>query len=192
MGIRNLARAATVGAAAVTLASSPVASQAVTYSNSWTFNQGSCSGSQCRFGGYNLQWSGIVPQGGGGFLGGPFTMTCFSTCPYGHVIAGSTFLLTITQNGSNPGVGPYFGGLGWNPNGNPVTWNVTINGITQGGFPDGGCTEGCSNDPPPTNFVPPLDVVTNDVTTTPEPATVGLMATGLVGLIPLVRRRRKN
>jgi MYXO-CTERM domain-containing protein len=30
-----------------------------------------------------------------------------------------------------------------------------------------------------------------DVTSTAEPATVALMATGLVGLVPLIRRRRK-
>ena len=31
-----------------------------------------------------------------------------------------------------------------------------------------------------------------DVTTTPEPATVALMATGLLGLIPVIRRRRRD
>jgi hypothetical protein len=34
--------------------------------------------------------------------------------------------------------------------------------------------------------------ITGQVTATPEPATVGLFATGLVGLIPLARRRRSS
>ncbi|HEV8448874.1 MAG TPA: PEP-CTERM sorting domain-containing protein [Gemmatimonadaceae bacterium] len=193
MGIRNLTRAAIAGAAAVALMSGPVESQGVTYTTSWTFNQGSCTSSQCRFGGYNLQWSSLVPQGGGGFLGGQFTMTCFSSCPYGQVITGSTFLLTITQNGSNTGGGAgTYGSFGWNSNPGPLTWTVTINGVNQNLTGGGdGCTESCNNDPPPSG--PTFnDVLPNDVTTTPEPATIGLMATGLIGLIPVVRRRRKN
>jgi hypothetical protein len=34
-------------------------------------------------------------------------------------------------------------------------------------------------------------VVKAFVTTTPEPSTVALMATGMFGLIPVIRRRRK-
>jgi hypothetical protein len=195
MGIRNLARAAMLGATALTLVSSQATSQGVTYSNSWTFNQGTCSALQCRFGGYTLQWGGPgpltwLPQSGG-FLGGYATMNCSSSCNYGHIITGSTFLLTIEQNGSNSGVGPV-GGLGWNSNPGQLRWTVTINGNTHGRNDDDGCEEGCNNDPPPGNFTPNLTESTNDVTTTPEPATFSLMATGLLGLIPVVRRRRKN
>jgi hypothetical protein len=41
-------------------------------------------------------------------------------------------------------------------------------------------------------YVPSFTDVKDDVTTTPEPATIALMATGFVGLIPFARRRRKN
>src|SRR5690242_19772529 len=150
MGIRNLTRAAIAGATAVALMSSPGASQGVTYTNSWTFDQSSCTSSQCRFDGYTLQWSSLVPNGSG-FLGGPFTMTCFSSCPYGQVITGSSFLLTITQTGSNTGGGAgTYGSFGWNSNGGPLTWTVTINGVHQDLTGGGdGCTESCNNDPPP-------------------------------------------
>ena len=53
--------------------------------------------------------------------------------------------------------------------------------------------KGCINiSGPNVNFVPSFTDVRDDVTTTPEPATLALMATGLVGLVPFARRRRKN
>lgn len=38
---------------------------------------------------------------------------------------------------------------------------------------------------------PAVAYVNGDVSATPEPATVGLMMTGLMGLVPMVRRRRQ-
>ena len=203
MGIRNLACAAIVGAAAVTLASSPATSQVVTFSTSGTFG-GGCSPWGCSFGGYMLQWSGIS-QGSWAppseVVLGNFSMTCYtSSCSAANIIAGSTFMLTITQTGPNAGVGSISGALGWNAESGLLSWtpnqgNVTIGGVTYGLTEDGvGCptgAQGCINISTPTGFFPALTNVKDDVTTTPEPATIAFMATGLVGLVPFARRRRK-
>src|SRR5215475_5162385 len=82
MEVRYLARSAMVGATAVALATSAASSQGVTYSN-WTFNQSLCAGSSCSFDGYDLHWSWVT---------------------------GSTYLLTITQNGFGQGGDQNFGG----------------------------------------------------------------------------------
>jgi hypothetical protein len=206
MGIRNLARATMVGAAALTLASSPATSQVVTFSTSGTFSQGSCGASLCAFGGYVLQWSGMSQASWtppSDVVLGEFVMSCWSApCAGGNIISGSTFMLTIAQSGPNAGVGSISGGLGWNPDSGLLSWtpdqsSVTIGGVTYGLDEGGtGCPvtdRGCINiSTPNANFAPSFTDVKDDVTTTPEPATVALMATGLVGLVPLARRRRKN
>jgi PEP-CTERM motif-containing protein len=205
MGIRNLARAAMVGAAAVTLASSSATSQIVTFSTSGTFGGGSCGASFCSFGGYVLQWSGVNQQSWlppSDVTLGDFVLNCYGgQCSAANILSGSTFMLTIAQSGPSAGVGSISGALGWNASSGLLSWtpsqnSVTIGGITYGLTEDGvGCPVGnqaCINiSTPHLNFVPSFTDVKDDVTATPEPATVGLMATGLVGLVPFARRRRK-
>jgi len=202
MGIRNLACAAIVGAAAITVAPSSASSQVVTFSTSGTFGNG-CAPFACSFGGYVLQWSGIT-QGSwappSDVVLGNFTMTCFSSsCSAANIIAGSTFMLTITQTGPNAGTGSITGALGWNAQSGLFSWtpnqeSVTIGGVTYGLTENGtGCpsNSGCINISTPTGMSPSVTSVRDDITTTPEPATVAFMATGLVGLVPIARRRRK-
>ena len=186
MGIRNFARATFVGAAALTLASVPARSQVVTFSTSGTFSHGSCGPALCAFGGYVLQWSGVSQQQWtppSDVVLGDFVMTCYSApCAPGNIISGSTFMLTITQTGPTGGVGSISGGLGWNPATGELSWtpdqgSVTIGGVTYGldetGVDCPVADKGCINlNSPHVNFVPTLTDVKDDVTTTPEPATV--------------------
>ena len=208
MGLRNLARAAMIGSATVALGSAPASAQLVTFSTTGTFSHGSCGTSFCVFGGYVLSFVGTnnvswLPPADVSL--GDFSLTCLGGCLGGNIISGSTFMLTINQSGPNPGSGSISGLLGWDSGSNQLTWtpnsnSVTIGGVTYGLTENGtGCapnTHCIDIDQPNHLFVPQFtsidDDVVGDVTSTPEPATVGLMATGLVGLVPVVRRRRKK
>ena len=143
MGIRNLARNTVVGAAAVALTTSAASSQGVTYTNSWSFDQSSCAGSSCGYGGYGVHWSWVTE---------------------------STYLLTITQNGFGQGGDRNSGGdqnSGVASSDDPGPWwGVGNDGTTHGHGNDGGCTHRCDHDdPPPTGLGPTNDIITNDVIT---------------------------
>jgi hypothetical protein len=198
MGIRNLARAAMVGAAALTLASSPATSQVVTFSTSGTFSHGSCGASLCAFGGYVLQWAGMSQASWTPptyVVLGDFGMTCYSgSCARSeHHLRLDVHADDYRRAGRAPASARSRGGL-VEPNFEPAlvdarSSSVTIGGVTYGLTEDGiGCPvtdKGCINiSTPNVNFVPSFTDVKDDVTTTPEPATMALMATGLVGLVP--------
>jgi PEP-CTERM motif len=206
MGVRNLARAALIGTAAMTLASAPASAQLVTFSTYGTFSNGSCGPSLCVFGGYFLSFQGDfstawTPPADVSL--GDFALTCFGQpCSGGNIISGSTFMLTIVQSGPTAGTGSISGSLGWDPSTGTLSWtpnqgSVTIGGVTYGLTEDGtGCPipgSSCIDiNQPNGNFIPAFTEIHDDVTTTPEPATVALMATGLVGLAPFARRRRQQ
>ncbi len=206
MKVRNLARAVMIGTAAVSLASAPASAQLVTFSTSGAFSQGSCIPTLCFSGSYVLQY---LPEFNVQWLQpndvslGDFAVVCFSTpCSGGNILSGSTFMLTITQSGPTSGSASISGLLGWDASTNTLSWNpnssdVTIGGTTYSLQEDNiGCAFEHSQcidiSTPHTYGVPLLTNITDPVTATPEPATIALMATGLVGLIPVARRRRKN
>ncbi len=206
MGVRNLARAALIGTAAITLASSPSAAQLVTFSSFGSFSGGSCNALSCTFGGYVLTFSGVLNTAWtppNDVTLGDFAVTCYSSsCDGGDILSGSTFMLTILQNGPTFGLGSISGSLGWDASSNTLSWtpdqgSVTIGSTTYNlGEGGSGCavpgTQCIDINTPNVNFVPTFTNVTDPVTSTPEPATIALTATGLAGLIPLARRRRKS
>ena len=207
MGIRNLGRSTLIGVTALSLASAPAAAQSVAFSTSGTFSGGSCGSSACSFGGFVLQWSGASQSSWAlpnDVVLGDFSVSCaWKACMGANILAGSTFMLTISQSGPTSGTGSVSGSLGWNSTSNTLSWtpnqsSITIGGVTYGLNETGaGCTAGnpecititTSNDYGAQRFTSVTDDVAS--TTTPEPATVALMATGLVGLIPIARRRRR-
>jgi len=195
-----------VGAAAIAMGALPALSQTVTYTTTGAFSGGGCAGTpgSCNFGNFLLTYQG----GGGNFLSGSlvdlgqFSIQCTTaTCTQTALPAGTTFTLTINQTvptvGSNTftqtsftgsvAFNPDFSSLNWTPTQPSVTIGATTYSLNQdqgGGYNIVGPSSSTGQNPNTT-------VVRATINVTPEPSTVAFMATGLVGLVPLARRRRR-
>ena len=201
MGVRGIARAALIGTTALALGSLPAAAQDVAFSTTGAFS-GACTGTSCAFGGFTLQF---VPVGSNGFFSGSlvdlgtFNSSCsLSSCPLTNFPSGVTFTLTINQTipsaGSNQVLGTVSGTLAFNPSFSSLIWTPAPNTFSIGTANYTLVVDNTGNfniEAPTTDANPNASVVKAFVTTTPEPSTVALMATGMFGLIPVVRRRRK-
>jgi hypothetical protein len=201
MGVRGIARAALIGTAALALGSIPAAAQDVAFSTTGAFS-GACTGTTCAFGGFTLSF---VPVGSNGFFSGSlvdlgtFNSSCsLSTCPLTNFPAGVTFTLTINQTIPSAGTGNFAGTisgqLAFNPNFSSLIWTPTPNSLGIGLVNYALVVDNTGNfniEGPSAESNPNASVVKAFVTVTPEPSTVALMATGMFGLIPVVRRRRK-
>ena len=201
MGVRGIARAALIGTTALALGSLPAAAQDVAFSTTGAFS-GACTGTSCAFGGFTLQF---VPVGSNGFFSGSlvdlgtFNSSCsLSSCPLTNFPSGVTFTLTINQtipsSGSNTFVGTVSGTLAFNPTFSSLIWTPTPGSFNIGTANYTLVLDNTGNfniEAPTGDANPNASVVKAFVTTTPEPSTVALMATGMFGLIPVVRRRRK-
>ncbi len=139
---------------------------------------------------------------------GDLSVLCWTgTCAGGNIVSGSTFMLTINQTGPNWGSASISGLLGWDASTNTLSWTPNLSSVTIGGTTyalneDG---TGCAYGSPCIDINTPQDGAVaaytgihddltgqQSITSTPEPATLGLMATGLIGLVPVVRRRRRE
>jgi hypothetical protein len=201
MGVRGIARAAIIGTTALALGSLPAAAQDVAFSTTGAFS-GACTGTSCAFGGFTLQF---VPVGSNGFFSGSlvdlgtFNSSCsLSSCPLTNFPSGVTFTLTINQtipsSGSNSFVGTVSGTLAFNPTFSSLIWTPAPGSFSIGTANYSLVLDNTGNfniEAPTNDANPNASVVKAFVTTTPEPSTVALMATGMFGLIPVVRRRRK-
>jgi hypothetical protein len=215
MTVRNLARAIVMSVGVVTLPSLPVTAQVVTFSTSGSFNGGSCIASSCTFGGFTLTYAG---RSSASWLAptnvdlGNFVVTCNACTPGSSaaILAGSTFTLTVTQTMPAPGTtsftGSLTGTLNWNPSGSSLFWNpssgstqianLPIETVTyamieqdQGGGPFGIDIVAPTVGNNPTSTIVKAHIA-EQITATPEPATLALTAIGLTALIPVARRRR--
>lgn len=202
MGVRGIARAALIGSAALALGSIPAAAQDVTFSTTGAFSGGGCTTASCTFGSFTLTF---VPVGSNGFFSGSlvdlgsFSTSCsLSSCPLTNFPSGVTFTLTINQtvpsSGTNNFVGTVAGTLAFNPSFSSLIWTPSPNDFNIGLAEYKLVVDNTGNfniEAPASGANPNQSVVKAFVTVTPEPSTVALMATGMFGLIPVVRRRRK-
>jgi hypothetical protein len=205
MGVRGIARAALIGSAALALGSVPAAAQDVVFSTTGAFS-GGCTGTTCAFGSFTLQFQ---PVGSFGFLNGSlvdlgtFTASCsLSTCGPTNFPAGVTFTLTINQTVPSAGTGTFVGtiagSLAYNPTLSALVWTPTSSTLVLGTAGQTATYSLVIDNTGNFNVEGPGAQNPNDAvvkafvtTTTPEPSTVALMATGMFGLIPVIRRRRK-
>lgn len=201
MGVRGIARATLIGTAALALGSIPAAAQDVAFSTTGAFS-GACTGTSCSFGGFTLSF---IPVGSNGFFSGSlvdlgtFNASCgTTTCGLTNFPAGVTFTLTINQTIPSAGTGNFAGTisgqLAFNPSFSSLIWTPAPNNLGIGLVNYQLVVDNTGNfniEAPTGDANPNQSVVKAFVTVTPEPSTVALMATGMFGLIPVVRRRRK-
>jgi PEP-CTERM motif-containing protein len=204
MQVRGIARATLIGAAAVTLGSLPAAAQVVTFSTTGSFSGGGCTTTSCAFDGFTMSFS---PVGSDSFLSGSlvdlgsFVTQCVSCTP-GVMQAfpsGVIFTLTVIQTAPSGGTGSFVGSVSgsvaFNPSFSSLIWMPSPNTLGIGLTTYRIVVDNTGNfniEAPVGTVNPNATVVKAFVTATPEPSTVALMATGMVGLIPVVRRRRKT
>jgi hypothetical protein len=210
MGFRGIARATLIGTAALALGSLPAAAQTVTFSTTGAFS-GACTGTSCAFGAFTLSFT---PVGSNAFFSGStvdlgsFNTAC-TGCAAGvaetSFPSGVVFTLTVSQtgpsNGSNQFAGSATGTLAFDPSFSSLIWMPAPGGFNIGNAHYQVITDntGNINVAPPTatggnpnaTVVKAVVTTATTTTTTPEPSAVALMATGMFGLIPLARRRRK-
>jgi hypothetical protein len=208
MAGRRIARAVLIAGTAVALGSLPIAAQTVTFSTAGAFS-GACTGATCAFGGFTLTFT---PVGSNTFTNGSlvdlgsFNTQCV-TCTPGSMQsfpAGVTFTLTVNQTSPSAGSGAFAGtvsgSLAFNPSFSSLIWTPSPSSLTLGLAGLTGTyaivldNTGNFNIAPPTTDANPNPTVVKALittpTTVPEPSTVALTATGLLGLIPVIRRRR--
>jgi hypothetical protein len=184
----------------------PAAAQTVTYSTTGALTGTGCAANVCTAGGFTLSFidapstSYIAPtlvdlgQFSTAFNPSSSTnvpLTAFPTL---------TFTLTINQTSPSVGTGSFTGSitgsLAYNPSSSTLVWTPTTTSTTIGFAQyvlvrDQNGTIGIQAPTTGTNGNPNPTSVKANVSVTPEPATLLLLAPGLAGM-GLVARRRKN
>jgi hypothetical protein len=200
---------ATAGLVFVGALASSLSAQVVTYSTTGTFSGGTngtvCGPTQCTMDGFTLTFANapltsylaptLVDLGqfvtSFGTDGGTAGLTAFS---------GVNFTLMIAQTSPSGGTGTFAdginGSLTYNPSSSTLVWAPTVTSLTIGLATyrlvvDN--TNSINIQAPTTNGGNPNPTsVKANVSVTPEPATLLLVAPGLAGLGVILRRRRRR
>ena len=201
-------KAVLLGAAAVAMGSAPMMAQVVTFSTAGSFGGAAgCVTASCTFGNYTLSYVGAssTAYASPSLVDlGSFSATCTSVpangtnCGSASVPVGATFTLTVTQTTPGGGTQSFTGNLAgsftFDPTQSTMKWTPNSGVLTIAGVVYTLVTDNTGN----INIVAPnpganpnLTTVKANVVASPEPSTVALMATGIFGLVPLIRRRRK-
>jgi PEP-CTERM putative exosortase interaction domain len=148
----------------------------------------------------------FTPVGSNTFLSGSlvdlgsFVTQCVSCTPGSiqNFPSGVLFTLTINQTNPSGGTGSFLGSVSgtvsFNPSFSSLVWMPSPNNLNIGLANYALVLDNTGNfniEAPITSQNPNATVVKAFVTTTPEPSTMALMATGIVGLVPVIRRRRR-
>ena len=203
MKARGMTRAILIAGAAVTLGSLTARAQTVTFSTTGVFSGGGCTATNCAFDGFTMSFT---PVGSDTFLSGSlvdlgsFVTQCVS-CTLGSMQSfpsGVLFTLTINQTNPSGGTGSFVGSVSgtvsFNPSFSSLVWMPSPNNLNIGLTNYALVLDNTGNfniEAPIASQNPNATVVKAFVTTTPEPSSMALMATGIVGLVPVMRRRRR-
>lgn len=214
MQVASLVRAAVASGAALALLTAPVGAQSTfNYftTGQFTSSTGSCNAATdasvatCSWptsGGLSLVFTGDGHAPNGYLSGTQLTYGVFSTSGTGtlsSIPSDAMFRLVINQinptNGTATVVGSIGGQLAEGPGGSfsslfwlPTSTTVTIGGVTykiegSQGMPLDSLTIGATYNTSVNGH--------GYITATPEPSSMALLVTGLIGLVPAVRRRRR-